>query len=136
MRCLIAWFALLAGLVMLGVTVAEPNRAPAPDAVADFMRLKLAHAQNILEGLATEDFVTIRKNAQELSLLSNASNWQVLQTPEYLQHSIEFRGIANSLTSAAEARNLDRAALAYVDMTMTCVNCHRHVRDVRMAQVK
>ena len=41
-----------------------------PDRVAVFMRAKLAHSQNVLEGLATEDFDLIERGAQELSLAS------------------------------------------------------------------
>ena len=29
---------------------------------------------------------------------------------------------------------LTKAALAYVDVTMKCVNCHKYVRQVRMAR--
>ncbi|MGC3971676.1 MAG: hypothetical protein QM775_31325 [Pirellulales bacterium] len=32
-----------------------------------------------------------------------------------------------------EKQNLDGALLAYLTMTMQCVDCHKHVRDVRMA---
>lgn len=107
---------------------AEPNR------VADFMRLKLSHAQKLLESLAEEDFEAIVKHSQELSLLSQEASWKVLQTEEYLQHSMEFRRTAFAMKKAGEEKNLDGAALGYVDMTMKCVNCHKYVRGVRTAQ--
>jgi hypothetical protein len=46
-------------------------------------------------------------------------------------HSNDFRRSADSIVQAAKAKNLDGAALAYVDMTLTCVRCHKHVRKVR-----
>lgn len=108
----------------------EPNR------VGDFMQLKLTHAQKVLEGLATEDFDAIAKHAQNLSLLSQESNWKVLQTAEYLEHSVDFRKTADAMGAAAKKENLDGAALAYVDMTMKCLNCHKYVRGVRTASAR
>ena len=99
----------------------------------EFMRAKLDHSQRVLEGLAVEDFDMIAKHSQDLSLLSLAASWQVVQTPEYAQHSLEFRRATDAMTAAAKKKNLDGAALAYVEVTMKCVNCHKYVRGVRMA---
>lgn len=107
---------------------AEPQQK-----ISDFMKLKLDHAQKVLEGIAKEDYLAITKHSQSLSLLSRESTWQVLQTEDYLQHSAEFRRAADALTAAGKKKNLDGAALAYVDLTMKCVNCHKYVRGVRTA---
>ncbi|MCA9271035.1 MAG: hypothetical protein KDA41_21285, partial [Planctomycetales bacterium] len=68
-------------------------------------------------------------------VLSQEASWQVLQTPEYRQQSLEFRRAAQALKESAEKRNLDAAALAYVDVTLKCVRCHHNVRHVRSADV-
>jgi cytochrome c556 len=107
--------------------------APPVNDVRQFMRKKLVHSQKILEGITTDDLETVAKHSQDLSLLSLEASWQVLQTPDYLQHSIEFRRAADALTEAAKKRNSDGAALAYLDVTMKCVTCHKYVRGVRMA---
>jgi hypothetical protein len=96
-----------------------------------FMRAKLMHSQKILEDLALEDFTSMAKNAEQLRLLSLDANWQVLQTEEYAMHSHHFRQSAAGLIAASEKKNLDGAVLAYFQMTQSCVNCHRHVRDQR-----
>ncbi len=126
---------ILAALVFLAVLVAIARTEP-PNNVRDFMRAKLADSQKVLEGLTTEDFDLIAKNSQAMSLLSQATNWQVLQTQEYLQQSQDFRRTADALTEAARKKNLDGAALAYVELTMKCINCHKYVRRVRMAEVE
>jgi hypothetical protein len=116
----------------------EPTRAADPDKpnqVKLFMRGKLEHTNRLLEGIALGDFDLVAKHSEKLSLLSLESNWNVLQTADYVQHSIAFRRAADAITKAANDKNLDGAALAYVDMTMRCVACHKHVRDVRMASV-
>lgn len=104
------------------------------DKVAVFMRAKLEHSQKVLEGLTLEDFGKIAKHAQEMSLLSQASTWQVLQTPEYHDRSVEFRRSVDAITEAARKKNLEGAALAYVDATMKCVSCHKYVRRVKMSR--
>ena len=120
--------------LLLGSLAAPPARTAEPVArgasdVSGFMRVKLQHSQEILEALTTGNFPNIARNAQKLALLSHDSNWQVLQTEEYLRYSKDFRRLANDLTDAAKQENLDRATLAYMVLTMNCVHCHTHVRD-------
>lgn len=104
---------------------------PETDKVALFMRAKLAHSQNVLEGLTTEDYDLIEKGAQELALASLDSNWQVLQTEDYARQSAEFRRSCGTLRDAAKAKNLDGATLAWMDVTLKCVQCHKYVRDAK-----
>ena len=119
--------------VFAGMCVAPNGDAGDRDTIRVFMRAKLDHSQKVLEGLTTDDLPLVAKHAQELALLSHAANWQVLQTEDYLQHSLEFRRAANAVTKAAREKNLDGATLAYVSMTMNCVKCHKYVRGTRVA---
>ncbi len=98
------------------------------------MQMKLNSAQKVLEGVAIGDFAMIEKNAEDLVLTSKKAEWQVLKTPDYLRFSDEFRRHADVLAENARKKNLDGAALAYVQLTMDCVNCHKHVREVRIAR--
>ncbi len=129
--------AVAAGIVVLAVAAVTGSRPTAdesttrPDQVAVFMRAKLAHSQNVLEGLAVEDYDLIDKGAQELSLASEDASWQVLQTEDYARQSADFRRSCDSLRKAAKSHNLDGAALAWMEVTMKCVQCHKYVRDVR-----
>jgi hypothetical protein len=116
---------------LLGLFVAGNAQEPPavrPDVVGEFMRAKLRHSQDVLEGLTLEDFDKIARGAQELALASQASSWQVLQTEDYARQSTEFRRSCDSLRSAAKAGNLDGAALAWMEVTMKCVQCHKYVR--------
>jgi hypothetical protein len=92
------------------------------------MQRKLEHAQKVLEGIVVEDFDLIEKNARALSLLSQAAEWQILPSAEYRRHREEFRRTTESLAKAARDKNVEAAALAYVQLTMNCVNCHKYVR--------
>jgi hypothetical protein len=102
--------------------------------VKELMRHKLTCAQKVLEGLAVSDFDLISSNADELIQVSKESEWRVLKTPKYEVFSNEFRRSAESLGTKAREKNLDGASLAYVELTLTCVRCHKHVREVRMAR--
>ena len=146
------WISSAAVLVLFGLAVANgqaPRRkasavtAPAAEQTArsagkaddeqvrQFMRLKLDHSQQVLEGVVMKDFALIAKNAQAMALLVEDENWMLLETPEYRAYSDEFKRIANRLTKAAQEKNLDEAALDYVQLTLNCVDCHKHVREQR-----
>jgi hypothetical protein len=132
---IIAISAALLTMASLGffATYGESQDQAAPKV---FMRAKLDHSQKLLEALVMEDFDGLAKQSQNLSLLSLAASWQVIQTPEYAQQSLEFRRAADAVHNNAEKKNIDGAALAYVQMTMKCVNCHKYVRGVRMAKAE
>ncbi len=102
--------------------------------VSDIMKAKLRYAQALLKGVALEDYDAIVKTSQDLSLLSQESSWNVIQTPDYLQHSIDFRRAADAINAAAKDKNLDGVTLAYFQMTIRCVDCHRHIRSVRSGE--
>jgi hypothetical protein len=117
---------LLAGLPLLSGHSEEPRK------VGDLMQLKLKYAQKVLEGVAVKDFEKIARNAEDLIVLSNEIEWRVLKTPQYQSFSDDFRRNARNLIKHAKDENLDACALDYVDLTLTCVKCHKHVREVRM----
>lgn len=103
--------------------------------IADLMHKKLENSQKVLEGIALQDFDKIGRGADELILISKAVEWRVIKSPQYEMHSLDFRRSAETLSKMAQAKNTDGAALAYVDMTLSCVRCHKYVREVRMARL-
>ncbi len=119
---------LLAALPLMRGHGAEPKKT-------SIMQKKLQHAQKVLEGLALKDFKKISKSADELLFLSKEQEWKVLSTAGYELYSNEFRRNAQALIKNAKEENLDACALSYVEMTLTCVNCHKHVREVRKSEL-
>jgi len=92
---------------------------------------KLKRAQTLLEGLASNDFDKIGDSAQELIRISKAAEFAAHKTPMYEVHTNNFRRAAETIVQKAKDKNLDGATLAYVDMTVTCVRCHQHCREIR-----
>jgi cytochrome c556 len=125
-------------LVITGILLSAMVLAPAQDrksrANKEFMRDKLELSQKVLEGLALEDFNLIAAKSQKLSAMSQAASWQVFDNPDYAQQSVDFRKNVDALTRAAERKNIDAATLAYMKMTMSCVDCHKLVRGKLMAK--
>lgn len=99
----------------------------------DAMKRKLEHSQNALEGLAMERFDALEQSAAALVRLSQTAAWRAIETDEYRLFSDEFRRNAMALQEAAEKKSIDAASLAYVQMTLTCVNCHKYVRNKQKA---
>lgn len=125
--CLIA--VILSSATLAPRCAAEDKDTPLPIETRNFMRIKLMHSQKILEGLTTENFDLVTRHAQEMSLLSLESQWNVLRTEEYVNQSAEFRHAIERLVAAAKDKNLDAATLGYLDVTLKCIHCHRYVRD-------
>jgi hypothetical protein len=126
---------LLSVLLVSAVVPLMCGHGAEPKKVGEIMRLKLKHTQQVLEGLADKDFKQIGKNADELLLLTKDEEWKILGTPDYMNYSNEFRRDLERLIKNAKDENLDACALSYVDLTLTCVKCHKHVREVRMTQL-
>jgi hypothetical protein len=122
-----AWLTLLPGR-------GREGDGPDTNKVNALMQRKLLQSQKVLEGVALGDFDRIARHAEELLDISKAAEWRVVKTPRYQTYSAEFQRSAENLIKHAKDKNLDAAALSYVELTLTCVKCHKHVREVRMVR--
>ena len=97
--------------------------------VKEAMRKKVAYSQQVLVGITLEDYGLIANNAEKLVELSNKTNWYSRQVPEYELFLNEFRRNAEELMKAGQQKNLDAASRAYVQMTLSCISCHKFIRS-------
>lgn len=125
-------FIATAVLLLLGIPLVS-SHGEDKSVLQKLMTKKLECAQKVLEGMAVNNFDLVAKNADELIQVSKAVEFRVLKTPQYEQNSNDFRRAAETLIAQAKAKNTDGVALAYVDLTLSCVRCHKHVREERMA---
>ncbi len=110
------------------------SSAQNPGALKKLMADKLDSSKVLLEGIAMADFNKITRSANTLIQLSKTDEWFVFKTPRFELHSNEFRRAAETIVEKAKDKNLDGVTLAYFDLTMGCVRCHRYVRDLRDAR--
>lgn len=124
--------AILAALGFFCLAAGDSGIQPVVD-TRDVMKSKLHLAQGVLEGIATENYPLIRGNAVKLHELSQSADWNIRQTPEYQRFTADFSRQAVALEKAAGNKNLDAATMAYFQMTVSCVECHKYLRGVRQA---
>jgi len=121
-------------IVVMPASPAQEKEKPAPKKLL-VMERKLLFAQKVLEGLALEDFNKIGTSAEGLIECVKEATWRINDTDRYTLYSNDFLRRAEDLKKAAKDKNINAAALAYVDMTLTCVKCHQYLRDTRIGRI-
>lgn len=103
-------------------------------ALATFMRQKMEASHDIMEGLLLEDGKLINKAAKKLKSMSDTERWRVSNDIMYRNHSEDFRNAVDKLIVASKGNSIDRAALSWFDVTLSCIDCHRYVRTTLIAE--
>jgi cytochrome c556 len=122
----------LAGMMMLallagGVWAVAADPEPQPPSL--WMKKKLAYSETMLVGLVGEDFDQMAKSARSMNAMNQMEKWVRGTSPEYRTQLKIFQNANEQMIRMADKKNLDGAALAYVQLTLSCVNCHKVVRD-------
>lgn len=131
-------------LISLVLLKPSPTQAQAQDSSSnssadsnnitkESMELKLEASKKILEGIVREDFKLIALQAARLKQLSQSASWQWRQSDDFKLFTSVYRRSADKLMQAAQEKNLDLASLEYFQLTTSCVNCHRYMRETRLA---
>jgi sensor histidine kinase regulating citrate/malate metabolism len=94
------------------------------------MSMKLDSCKNVLHGLAYADYEEIQEAAKSLRAISALDSWTKIDTPEYRKLSVDFRSAANAMGAMAEKQNLEGAALHFMQVQMSCIECHKLIRDL------
>jgi hypothetical protein len=121
-----------AGLALFGIGFAAFGQGQRTHTRAEFMRMKLEFSKKLLEGLTLEDYDAITSSAKALGRLSEAAEWEVPtipNAPDYILYTGEFQRLAREIGQKSREKNIDGATLAYLRLTMNCVNCHKYVRQ-------
>lgn len=124
---------LVAGLSGAGED--QPKTVPlnASDQSSDVMKDKLRFTHQLLTSLAREDFSTLEKNAQNLNRIAR-KQWMANPAPEYRAQLQVFWTTLEGIESAAHHKDIEEATLAYMQMTLSCVKCHKVIRRERRRQ--
>jgi hypothetical protein len=118
-----------------GLAWAVSSYLPAQDVKrSELMRKKLEYSQAILESLTLGQTARVPDQARALRRLSQAAEWEVPTIPDVEQYgafTTDFQRLCSELVQKSRDDNLDGATLAYSRLVVTCVHCHKYVRDSR-----
>ena len=124
---------LIVGLfASLAWTQDKPKTAPTkddPQAPSVWMKNKLEFSKQILSGISTGDFDEIATSARAMRGLGKIEGFVRARTPGYKSHLEVFLTANDELIRQAEKESVEGAALAFTQMTISCVNCHKHLRE-------
>ena len=124
--------ALVLSLAFAPFGVSGQDKKPDRDEIlAEMMVKKLKSAHLVLDGVAIADFKKVTHGGEELIRLAKSETWQLIRSPYYERHSKDFLFATEKLVAKAKEKNMDGVALAYVEMTLSCVRCHQYVREHR-----
>jgi hypothetical protein len=98
------------------------------------MREKLGHAQKVLEALTTSNRDLLLAESGALVRIAQSPQWAELRTRELEIYTAKFLQAVADMDAAARRNDLDAAATQFTTMTMACYQCHRRLKDMRIAR--
>jgi hypothetical protein len=116
------------------VLIGGDSRVRADEKPTDWMQMKLQLSQEILAGLTRGDFVAVESQAQKMNVVNFLEKLVTADKPHYKEYTRQlnaFETANRDLLRQAAAKNTEGATLAYVQLTISCVQCHKVVRDAR-----
>jgi hypothetical protein len=136
---------LVGAVLTLSFAVAEDKKPPTkkPEAKADqkpdekiddknpsiWMKKKLDYSQNILAGITSEDFDKIADNARAMKGLGKFEAFIRSRNAAYTRQLQSFEDINDEIIRQADNDNVEGVALAFTQLTVNCVNCHKVLRQ-------
>lgn len=133
--CLPRMMGLVFILSCASASAAEPQRPqPAADQanqpVSFWMEKKLEYTQGILRGLVSGDLDDVADKAEQMRLLSKVEGWIRRGKPGYRAQLQAFELANSEILRNARADKLDGATIAFQQLTVSCVSCHKIIRSV------
>lgn len=99
-----------------------------------FMRQKMQASNRILEGLCTDDLKLVTEGTETLLKMPKEAKWRISNDIMYRRYSTEFVQAVEELQEEAENHDIDGASMAWVNVTMKCLKCHKWVRNPLFAE--
>jgi hypothetical protein len=95
-----------------------------------WMAQKIDYSKKILEALTKEDFAKVESDAIQLRTLGKIEGFVRRKDPVYLRHQQSFDSSLLDIAAQAQAHNVEGAALAFNQMTTSCIVCHKVLRAI------
>ncbi len=98
--------------------------------VSFWMEKKLEYTQGILRGLAVGDLQMVEEKAEQMRVVAKIEGWVRNRKPGYRAQFQAFQFANAEILRNAKANNLDGASIGFQQLTISCVSCHKILRDV------
>ncbi len=97
--------------------------------ISFWMEKKMEYSQEMLRGLATGDLELVATKAEQMRFLSKVEGWIRKSKPGYKAQLQAFDFANAEIERHARANNLQGAAMAFQQLTTSCVSCHEMLRN-------
>ena len=94
-----------------------------------WMKKKLDYSQNILAGITAEDFDKIADNARAMKGLGKFEAFVRSRNAAYTRQLQTFEEVNDEIIRQADNDNVEGVALAFTQLTINCINCHKVLRQ-------
>jgi hypothetical protein len=121
---------------VLILSLASSSGSQENEPVMKVMALKLDYAQKVLKSIVTAEFDELEDLSFRLVVLTGTEDWKVIRTEEYNRHTADFVSAVEALRKARDHKDIDESTKAYIEMTLSCVQCHKYVHEYRDALMK
>ena len=124
----------VAALAAACVVVVCGRPSHADEKPTEYMKQKLEMSQNILSALTQGDFKSVERSALQMNVVNFLEKQVAKDQPqykEYVRQLTVFETANRELQRMASEKNIEGATLAYTQMTVSCVQCHKLIRDAK-----
>jgi len=94
-----------------------------------WMTVKLEESQKIFAALAASDFQRITEGTSTLITLNKVEEFVRKRNPNYRTQLNTFEFAVRDIQTQAKKKNVEGVALGFNQLTLSCVNCHKMLRD-------
>ena len=95
-----------------------------------WMDVKLEESQAIFAAMTTADYEAIVKSAETLKTLSRVEGFVRRKNPKYRTQLRSFEFATREIEYHGKRENIEGVVLGFNQLTLSCVNCHKQLRDV------
>jgi len=122
---------LAAGMLTASLNADQPQKTKEEESKdpSVWMRMKLEYSQKILEGVTKGDFALIEDNATKMRGLNRFERFVRGRWEGYAEQLQTFQQANDELIKQARKNNVEGATLAFTQMTISCVTCHKKLRE-------
>lgn len=128
MFCLLALLSQVAGQEE-SAKVVPPAGAGEEETFNFWMDVKLDESQQLFAALAQADYAMIEQSSQRLKSVSMIERFVRRRTPGYTTQLKNFEFSVDEILRQAEQENIEGVTLGFQQLTLSCVNCHKQLRQ-------